>query len=242
MILTERVLVRPCGKFKEHYLKLGYNLPAGILEVPVSELHSKSNAIVLAKCEDCGVEREVRFAQYRTFCASCSRKGVRNANWKGGLPTCVDCGVELTNRNYKDVVRKRCNPCRRVFYTGENNALRIHENHICSCGEPKHKRAETCWECYTESVYNADRVKRGGGDTLWAKRVKALALHACNICGSSEHLHAHHLQGFDKNPENRLEDDNGVCLCADCHIDFHKTYGFGDNTPEQFYEYKETRI
>lgn len=62
----------------------------------------------------------------------------------------------------------------------------------------------------------------------------------CKICGKgSKTLNAHHLDSFADNEDKRFNLDNLVTLCKECHIDFHKTYGYGNNTKEQFKEFKE---
>jgi hypothetical protein len=43
----------------------------------------------------------------------------------------------------------------------------------------------------------------------------------CVICGSMKGRHAHHIHGATFFPELRFEEDNGVCLCAVCHMNFH---------------------
>lgn len=62
----------------------------------------------------------------------------------------------------------------------------------------------------------------------------------CNCCQKyGGRLNAHHLESFDINENLRLEKTNIVTLCEQCHLDFHKEYGRGENTRQQFIEYKE---
>jgi hypothetical protein len=75
----------------------------------------------------------------------------------------------------------------------------------------------------------------------WSKQVKELADYTCDCCGirGGVTLHSHHLESWNSNEELRLELGNGVCLCKDCHWDFHRTYGVGNNTKVQYLEFKE---
>ena len=43
----------------------------------------------------------------------------------------------------------------------------------------------------------------------------------CVICGSIKNRVAHHLNHASYFPEQRYDVENGVCLCRDCHIQFH---------------------
>ena len=47
----------------------------------------------------------------------------------------------------------------------------------------------------------------------------------CRVCGKVGCLQAHHIKSFAKYPELRLDIDNGITLCKDCHIELHKKYG-----------------
>lgn len=60
----------------------------------------------------------------------------------------------------------------------------------------------------------------------------------CKICGQRNGNHAaHHLNGWSNFPEERFDVNNGVTLCEPCHLDFHKKYGYGNNTKQQFIEF-----
>jgi len=63
--------------------------------------------------------------------------------------------------------------------------------------------------------------------------------YTCQCCGDSKggNLNAHHLNGFNWDIENRSNTKNGITLCERCHKDFHKKYGYGNNTIEQFREW-----
>jgi len=47
----------------------------------------------------------------------------------------------------------------------------------------------------------------------------------------------HHLDSWDTHPEKRYDPDNGVLLAKDVHLLFHKKYGHGGNTREQFEQF-----
>jgi len=75
----------------------------------------------------------------------------------------------------------------------------------------------------------------------WAKAVKQRDNYTCQICGrAGVVLHSHHLNSYDTFIEQRLDIDNGITLCYNCHINlFHKIYSSGGNTIYQFEEFKK---
>ena len=96
---------------------------------------------------------------------------------------------------------------------------------------------------YNPNIPDEERFNRRGNDhKLWSRQVLSQNDYTCQIC--SQHggnLNAHHLNGWNAFPEQRFDLDNGVTLCVDCHKDFHKMYGRGDNTREQFNEYAASK-
>jgi len=57
----------------------------------------------------------------------------------------------------------------------------------------------------------------------------------CQKCKfKGKRINAHHIESFNTNKKLIYLIDNGVTLCEKCHKSFHKKYGSGGNTLEQF--------
>lgn len=92
-----------------------------------------------------------------------------------------------------------------------------------------------------------DRLKKRryvlGMDNEFRNNVFIRDNYSCVICNSKNGegkrivFNAHHLDGWNWCREKRFDIDNMVTLCVGCHKKFHKTYGGGDNTKEQFEEF-----
>ncbi len=130
----------------------------------------------------------------------------------------------------------------------------------CDCGNDKckirfadFKSGSRCKECAIERVsgknhhhYNFDltdeerkRKRNSPEDIKWRKDVFERDNYTCQYCRDNKggNLNAHHLESYDINVELRLVVSNGITLCEKHHIEFHKKYGYGNNTTEQFEEY-----
>lgn len=66
--------------------------------------------------------------------------------------------------------------------------------------------------------------------------------YTCQITGkkSQGDIVTHHLNGYNWDIKNRFNINNGITLNKDIHKEFHKLYGKGGNTKEQFAEFVET--
>ena len=68
----------------------------------------------------------------------------------------------------------------------------------------------------------------------WRGQVFERDRYTCQKCSTrARYLNAHHMEGFDNNPELRTKVSNGITLCEGCHVDFHHQYGRGNNTKAQ---------
>lgn len=118
-----------------------------------------------------------------------------------------------------------------------------------------------CFDCYHES--NSGENSRNWNPILtqdereknrkypeyknWRLVVFARDDYTCQCCGDNEggNLNAHHLDSHSWCKERRLNLDNGITLCENCHSlddhSFHKVYGFKDTTEIQFIEWLKFR-
>ena len=64
----------------------------------------------------------------------------------------------------------------------------------------------------------------------------------CEVTGEKNNLVIHHLYSFNTHPELGNDLANMVRINADIHKAFHKAYGYGNNTPEQWVEFLENNI
>ena len=150
-----------------------------------------------------------------------SRRSGQNIMWECKC----DCGeMTLVNANsLRRGLSKSCG-CLRVA----ENSRRTAENH------PNYKAAKT-----DEERLLGRYGLYGENCSKWSKSVMERDNYTCRICGNYKDKHnAHHLNSWDTYPDQRFDVDNGVTLCVTCHISFHKTYGYGNNTEEQFEEFK----
>lgn len=68
-------------------------------------------------------------------------------------------------------------------------------------------------------------------------------LYICQKCfQKGKYLNGHHIESWKNNEDLRLAESNGITFCEDCHKDFHKKYGYGDNSKQQLDKFLKTAI
>lgn len=190
------------------------------------------------------------YENYRLLCQSCSCKETRkdkvNDFFKGVIvPYFKERGIKLLSKSY------------------ENNHIPL--NFMCECGKEgqvtwislKNNNCLKCKECQLKDrprgenhpdwnplITDTDRQKtrygRGNLEKIWESFVLKLSNYTCVISGQrGGYLSAHHLNAWARNPEQRYQLSNGICISRQCHKEFHDKYGMkkGDNTLDQFKEF-----
>ena len=74
----------------------------------------------------------------------------------------------------------------------------------------------------------------------WSLRVREIG--QCDCCTSIKNLTAHHLWDKKTHPSLMYQDENGVCLCSECHNNFHKMYTSRTHTTPAMYSIFKIRI
>lgn len=134
-------------------------------------------------------------------------------------------------------------------------------DYICSCGNASQislnnfTHGHRCMECsiikisgtnhyrWRKDLTKADRIVNRSyrGYKEWRTKVLTRDNFKCILCDSEESLNVHHLDAYGIFVDKRLDVINGLTLCKKCHILFHKKYGLGNNTKEQFEEFLLTQ-
>ncbi len=82
------------------------------------------------------------------------------------------------------------------------------------------------------------RIRKSVEFRLWREAVFARDSWTCQKClVRGLKLHPHHILNFTEYPELRFAIDNGITFCEEHHREFHKRYGFRNNTKEQLKMY-----
>ena len=192
---------------------------------------------------------------FKCLCECGSTKVVKKYNLTSGKTK--SCGCIKTGIIRKDHIGEQHNRLLIVEYVKQSKCRQSIYKCLCDCGSYKNvlyrnlsnnttkscgcynrerDRAKELNPNYNPSLTDLDRKSHRAckGYKKWIKSIKERDGHQCLICGTNENLVVHHLESYHNNLELRVCDTNGVCLCQFCHLKFHKTHGYRNNTKHQF--------
>ena len=203
-------------------------------EIEVSKLKHCSIKEVLIECPVCHTQR---YAAYRRIkdnqrCHSCALKsliktlsiGEKYHRWiildigsKPGRSLCrCDCGTIKEVGNYS-LTSGRAYSC--GCFRKENAAKNMRET-------TKKQRRENHpnWTGGISDERDLFHAKKETKD--WKKYIYEKDEYTCKSCGQVGYkLNVHHIQSYSEHIDLRLDPDNGITFCDNCHRNFHKIYG-----------------
>ncbi|HEY5587362.1 MAG TPA: hypothetical protein VIK86_00240 [Candidatus Paceibacterota bacterium] len=151
--------------------------------------------------------------------------------------------IIILNENYKEdencksYLNMKCLICNNEW---ESTADNLRSGRGCPKCAIKNNSGINAWN-YNPNLTQEEREVRRSyiGDenySHWRNSVFKRDDYTCQHCGARNGmgkaitLNAHHLNGYHWDKENRMNVDNGITLCKECHDEFHKRYKNKYNT------------
>jgi transposase-like protein len=246
-------------KFGLSPAKKYYPLPEDRLKVLY--LNKKLSAQEIAK--ELGVWEKSVFFWLKKYCISVRPRGT---NQHSHVPKVEKVKPLKKSRKVKveDVIALvQSRECKFLDLVYVNQRVRLF--YTCHCGYDhstflsNFKKGYSCAECkrqalkgeknhnYNPNLTDEERLELGRyeeGYKSWRSKVFKKYGFSCDICSSKESgkLNAHHLNSYRDHPTMRTSIENGVCLCENCHTHFHREYGFGNNTEQQYQTFRKRYV
>ena len=192
--------------------------------IDINDLNPESHMKVRYKCDLCGKEYET---EYRVYC-----KHKR----EDGLYHCLACATQeyarslgIDNVFQLDSVKEKAKQTMLSKYGVCYNTQREEFKQQYLFGENNN---------FYVDGRNSNRIDRNTAQNkTWRRKLLIKFNKECYVCKANKKLEAHHIYSFEDNKELAYEVDNGVLLCKNCHTEFHKIYGFGNNNFDQLVEW-----
>lgn len=191
---------------------------------------------VSTKCKQCTNKNSKRYTLICEECGSSFSSASRKRKY---------CSTQCSNKAHDKKQYVSCEWCKTIFPIKQCN-LKKNEHHFCS-KECHHKwQSENTPKGENHPNWNpnlTEEERNNGRNTWenneWKSRVFERDNYQCQCCGDDRggNLEAHHKNCYSDFKDQRCEVDNGITLCKKCHAKFHKIYGYGHNTMEQFDEF-----
>ena len=200
-----------------------------------TECHYKwnsSNNTEEVLCDYCGksiklIKSKIKKSVHHFCSRECMRKwnlGKNNPNYNSEEVLCDYCG-KLIKLKKSRIERSDYHFCSNECHSKWNSENRKGENHYN----------------WNPNLTDEDRQDRRliEGYNDCRKQVFERDNYTCQITGiKGGKLVMHHLNSYNSDKEHRTDVNNCITLLKEVHKLFHKEYGYGNNTKEQFEEFK----
>lgn len=182
--------------------------------------------------------------------------GTNNTKGKGKhLCKCV-CGNEIIVTT-DHLIQNNTTSCGCLINSTEfKNARKIrsklnwqdiqYRNKVCKNIKLKQKYGKD-HHCFNPNISDEEREisrRRYPSYQTWCSEVYKKYNYTCQKCraynaimNESGGITAHHILSYKDYKDQRLDVENGICLCKNCHILFHRKYGYKNFTPDNLKEF-----
>lgn len=173
-------------------------------------------------------------------CDKCMSDKIQLSGFKFGYGCEVIDEADKTDKNNRRW-NVKCH-CGNIWNSMQSHILHsdIKECRLCAdkTGGLK-QRGENHWHYNFELTDDERNDKRNTAEIHeWKRLVLERDNYTCVITGRQYDLVVHHLDGYHWTKDKRTDVDNGVTMHYEVHELFHHIFGKGNNTLEQFLEFK----
>lgn len=141
-------------------------------------------------------------------------------------------------------VKVKCDNCGKEYDVEWKKYLQYNHDgkmYCRSCSNKVLNSKENCYNWNPNKTQEERESNRGFQEYAeFIRRVLIRDNYTCIITGKTRKetdLEVHHLNGYNWCIEGRTDVKNAVTITKDLHKAFHKKYGYGNNTKEQFLEF-----
>jgi len=182
-------------------------------EISVNELKEKSQIKVIVECEH--GQREIRWSRRHRLCKKCSAEaGAFNTSPKGRKIT------------WGDKISKA------------KKGIPATDKHKKALSIAQYRCSKDEWPGFY-SKGEIHRLRDSNEYLEFRKQTMERDEYTCVITGKTGNLEVHHLNSVNVAKDKIFDINNAVTLHASVHSMFHLKFGNGNNTPEQFKEFKD---
>lgn len=237
MLITKNTTIKWNSANKKHYEQLGYVYTGigNLFQVKVKDLSKGSHFKVEYKCDYCGGLYDIEYRKYLYKLADSETK----------KDCCKKCIGHKSNEGFFN---------KHGYFIGKTNIQKSLATVKLRYGVDNINDIEGVWQKHVDfgkTLKGSKSPTWKGGITPkhlllrstfeykeWRRQVYKRDRYVCQCCfKKNTKLNAHHILSFSDNVDERLNINNGITLCEECHINFHKIYGKGKNTKEQWNEF-----